>query len=149
MTRWLMAGLCTAAVAAAMQSPAAAQLPVDGCWVNETSTFFMRLCIDGGAGKEVKFHWDEPGEAPDIRYVGACNGRVMVTAHGDARLVLEVPWQADACFQDGVRERLAPRVYDCMLAADDRFSCHETIYYDDGSVFAESAGVWFDRDDRS
>ena len=143
MTRWLLLGLCAAA-AVAGPGPAAAQVPANGCWINHTDSFFMRLCFSGGEGKDVMFRWDEAGDEPSARYVGSCRGRLTITDQEDGRLLLEVPRQDEACMQDGQRMRMARRVYDCDVPTADRFSCHETIYYDDGSVFAESANIPFD-----
>lgn len=130
---------------AAASGPASAQMPGTGCWVNDTPTFVMRVCVSDGVGKDLELRWDEPASHDMPASHGYCMGSVEVTDGPPPTFTMTVPRRDDGCVQDGETVRLALRTYDCQWQDTDRFSCYETIYYDDGSVFGESSDVLFER----
>ena len=140
---------CIAAIAAGllatglMTGRAAAEMPGDGCWLNDTPTFSMTVCISAGAGKDVVMSWDEPASPGYEASYGRCAGRIDVTGGAGMAFTMRVPRQEQACQQDGSTMRLAVREYECTLTNPMAFTCSEVIFNDDGSIYAQSQGVEF------
>ncbi|MCB9959167.1 MAG: hypothetical protein H6843_11245 [Rhodospirillaceae bacterium] len=113
--------------------------------MNDTPTFVMRLCVSGGTGKDMELRWDEPASDGLPASYGYCTGSVEMADGPPPTFTMTVPRRDGGCFQDGETVRLSRRTYDCQWQGADRFTCYETIFYDDGSVFGESPDVLFER----
>jgi hypothetical protein len=109
---------------------------LSGCWSREDSQgTTTRICFDGDGGGAGSFRLDWALKDPTEGWTsGSCSGFLTVQTVTNDRVAFTVPRQDDACYQNGIAERLALRVYDC-----ERYGvtliCDMQVFYDDGTLF--------------
>jgi len=123
-------------------SPAAGQ-SLTGCWNYFAGDVYSSVCFNGDGGGTFNLDW--ASDDPDRGLIkGSCNGSLTVEAVDGAQVDFSVPYQEGACRIEADVMRMSQRDYSCQRAGGEMI-CSLIVYYDDGTIFQQAAGLKYSR----
>lgn len=132
------------ALIAALTGAASAQSQgLNGCWNYAAGDVYSTVCFNGeGSGS---FNLDWATADPDQGLIkGSCNGDLTVEAVDDSQVSFTVPYQENACRIEADIMRMSQRDYSCARSGNELI-CSLIVYYDDGTIFQQAAGLRYSR----
>lgn len=114
-----------------------------GCWNYAADDVYSTVCFNAAGGGTFNLDW--AANDPDQGWIkGSCLGSLTVASISGGRIDFSVPYQEDACRLEAEVIRMSQRDYSCDVNGRE-MTCSLIVYYDDGTVFRQVAGLKYFR----
>jgi len=116
---------------------------LNGCWNYAAGDVYSTVCFNGAGAGTFNLDWATPDQ--DLGLVkGSCNGSLTVESVDNGQVSFTVPYQEEACRIEADVIRMSQRDYNCARTATE-LVCSLIVYYDDGTIFQQAAGLRYSR----